>query len=257
MGAVSKGWLEIETAGGTIRTELKPGLTRVGGAGADVGLVDPPRGELHFWDDPPKLVYIGPEPAPTVDGEPVEERPLRPGDVVRWAGATLRYGAPAAAEPAPAVLEELPPERASAARGAVSEGGGAAWTRVRAGMLADLGLADRKATRRWQDAVLRGEFDPDACARDLLAGSSVQGGDARLLERSARLLRDFLMTPLATGSRGAARRMRGAAKSGTAFVVAQGIVILIYTAILGTMMVLARLKWGWSFDELFDRVLGR
>lgn len=243
--------MEIEQGGASTRVELRPGLTRVGGSGADFVIAGAPRGELHFWSDPPKLLYLGAGSPPRVGGRPIEEHGLSSGDRIEWAGARILYRSSA---PAPALIEEIPlPPSALAEK----SGAERAWTRVRAGMLVDLGLADARAQRRWQDAVLRGEFDADACARELIGESRLAADDPRLLERSARLLRDFLMTPLASGARGAVRRMRGAARSGTAFVVSQILVVLVYTAILGTMMVIARLKWGWSFDSFFDQVLGR
>ena len=132
-----------------------------------------------------------------------------------------------------------------------------AWERVRAGLAIDLGAANRKAVTRWQEAVLGNAFDPDACARELLGDGSLSPNDPRLLERSGRLLRDFLMASLQRGVQGASRKIRSQARSGTAYLVANAIAISIYTLIVLVVMVLMRLKWGTSFDGMFDFILGR
>jgi hypothetical protein len=122
-------------------------------------------------------------------------------------------------------------------------------------MLFELGLADRAAARRWQEAVLRGEFDPDAAARELEQGASAVPGDPRLLERSGRLLRDLLMAPYQRGLRGAGRRVRGAARSGVAFLVAQVVIVLVFALLFAVVLLVVRLRWGWSVDGFLDRVL--
>src|SRR5690606_5569118 len=104
-----------------------------------------------------------------------------------------------------------------------------AWHLVRAGLLADLGLADRAAVKRWQDAVVRNEFDADAAARDLSQGAQASEADPRLVERSARLLRDFLMASFQRGVQGAGRRVRNATRTGVAMIVAQLVAVGVYT----------------------------
>jgi hypothetical protein len=288
---MSRGWLEIQDAGASARLELRAGLTRIGGPGADFVLRSAPRGELHVWDDPPRIVYLGAGDPPRfggAGGAPVEERDLVSGDAFEWAGARIRFEGTAASAK-PVVLEEIPialpgkPARPAAAGGAAlaarpvaepldltardeptragtlrSESPESlAWARVRAGLLVELGLSDDARTRRWQEAVMRGEFEPDACARELNATATVGSDDPRLSDRTVRLLRDLLMAPLQRGLRGAGRRARSAARGGAAFLVAQLLVVLVYTGILVVTMVVVRLKWNYSFDGLFDRVLGR
>lgn len=268
-------WLEIESSEGETRWALGPGLTRLGGPGTDLVVAGAPPGELHFWDDPPKVVFVGSGVGPRLNGIVVGEAPLVPGDRVEWGEVRVRYQgsvaaplfeepvapvaqaiqsaqAPLPGTPTPAPLAPTPPPVAVA--GDVSE---RAWARVQAGMAVDLGVADRRSVVRWQEAVMRREFDADACARDLLSAGSIRSDDPRLLDRAGRLLRDFLMSSATRGIRGAGRRARTKVRSGAAMVVAQGITIGIYTAILLVTMILARIKWGWSYDLIFDRVTGR
>lgn len=237
--------LEIEADGATRRLPLARGLTRVGGPGCEVVLEGAGADQLHLWDDPLKLVFVGKGELPSVDGAPVEERALGGGETLAWRGARLvlrRLGAPVIQEiPLPAPAPARPDERS--------------WARVRAGLLFELGLADRAAARRWQEAVLRGEFDPDAAARELEHGASAPPGDPRLLERSGRLLRDLLMAPYQRGLRGAGRRVRGAARSGVAFLVVQGVVLLVMTLLLAVVLLVLRLRWGWSVDGFLDRLV--
>ena len=137
----------------------------------------------------------------------------------------------------------------------LEEGEIRAWRRLQSGILVERGLADRREARRWQEAVQRGEFDPDACARDIVGGSPVGGEDPRLLERAAILQRDLLMTPLQRGVRGAGRRARGATRSGVAFLIAQGMAILVYTLVILIVLLLGRMQKGLSLDGMLDRIL--
>lgn len=268
-------WLEIESSEGETRWTLGPGLTRLGGPGTDLVVAGAPPGELHFWDNPPKVVFVGSGVGPRLNGIVVGEAPLVPGDRVEWGEVRVRYQGSVAPLPieeplapvaqaiqpaqaplpgAPALATLAPTNASVAAAGGVSE---RAWSRVQAGMAVDLGMADRRSAARWQEAVMRREFDADACARDLLSAGSIRSDDPRLLDRAGRLLRDFLMSSVTRGIRGAGRRARTKVRSGVAMVVAQGITIGIYTAILLVTMMLARIKWGWSYDQFFDRVTGR
>jgi hypothetical protein len=109
----------------------------------------------------------------------------------------------------------------------------------------------------WQEAVLQQEFDADGCARAALAAADKFAlDDPRVIERCGTLLRDFLMSSLQRGVRGAGRNLRTKAKSGSAFLMANFIALLIYSGMVLVMMLLARFKWNTSFDELFDLVLG-
>ena len=131
--------------------------------------------------------------------------------------------------------------------------GGASWTRVRAGMMVELGLADKTAVRTWQESVMRGEFAPDACARDISLGVDVDGEDPRLMERSGRLLRDFLMASTMSGAGGARRKARQAGKKGAAIFLSQLFVLIVYTLIILVVMALLHAKWPETFfDPLFD-----
>jgi hypothetical protein len=253
--AVKDTWMDIEIGGVTSRADLKSGLTRLGGPGADVVIPGAPEGELHFWSDPPKLVHVSGQTPLEVAGSRKHELELKGDEAVVWGRVTLRYHGAAA------VLEEIPiadsePPAPSRAAGSSSDGG-RAWSRVQAGIAVELGMADKSAVKRWQEAVLRNEFDADACSREVLAGGGVSVDDPRVVERAGRLLRDFLMSGLQRGVKGAGRKVRAQARSGTAYVVANLIAISVYTAIVMVVMVLARLKWDISFDGAIDFILGR
>ena len=245
---VSNHWIEIEGPEGTRKVELERALTRVGGAGADVELGGVSRGELQLWNDPPKAIWMGGEGGPRIGGASLEERQLAHGDRLVWSDWTIRFH-----EAAPeAVLEEVAvPKKAPRPRKAPQ-----AWNRIKAGILVEQNLADKRVVKLWSDAVVRGEFEADAAAREVLASSAIDDDDPRLLERSARLLRDFLMTPVQRGARGAGRKVRGAAKNTAAAAVAQFIIVGIILAMTFVGMVLARLKWGTSFDGWIDAILG-
>lgn len=247
-------WLEVLDGSAPARVALRRGLTRVGGPGADRGLAAWSGGELHFWDGPPRVLFVGDGERPRVNGRAFDESPLAEGDAIEWAGARLvfRRSAP--------VLEEIPFEevapatRAGASPGAALERLG---TWVLAGVLAEQGIGSRKGTKRWQDAVLRGEFDADACARDLLRDGAPAPDDARVTVRAERLFRDLVMAPVTRGVSGTSRRVRLAAKGGTAMIVAQLLAISVYTLIVLVVFLLIRVKWDVSFDGLFDRLVGR
>lgn len=134
-------------------------------------------------------------------------------------------------------------------------GGPRNWRRVKAGLLVELGLADKGAARRAQDAVRTGSFDVDAAASELLGTSGVDDGDSRLSERSARLARDLMMTPLQRGARGVARRTRQATRSGVAWLVTQAVVVGFVALMVFVALVVARYQWGLSVDQALDRVL--
>lgn len=246
LAAVTEHWIEIEGPGGAREHHLDRALTRVGGAGADVVLEGTSRGELQLWNDPAKAVWLGGSGGPRLGGADLDERLLSDGDRIEWAGWCLTYRE----STAEAVLEEVRVPRARGA--AIPEG----WRRIKAGILVEQGLADRQVVKLWSDAVVRGEFQPEACAREILAASEIPDDDPRVLERSSRLLRDFVMTPVSRGARGAGRKVKGAAKNTAAAAVAQFIIVGIILLMTFVGMVLARLKWDTSFDGWIDAILG-
>jgi hypothetical protein len=106
--------------------------------------------------------------------------------------------------------------------------------------------------KRWQDAVGRGDFDPDACAGDLLdsgAAVPVASDDPRLLERSNRLLRDFVKPRV---KRSVARPAGLSAKEVAAFVLSQVLVFAIYGATVIAALVAIRSHYKTSIDGLLD-----
>lgn len=246
-------WIELTDARGTRhRHSLREGLTTIGGRRGDVALADTDGDQLHIWDRPPKLLFVGAGEPPKVNGRAAEEHALRSGDVIEWRGARLEFSGLAFAQ-----LEEieLPPEPAPVApvaTGATSED--PAWNRLRAGLLVELGLAEPQAARRWQDAILRSEFEPESCARDLLSSSSVPAGDPRLLERATRLQRDLIMSPVQRGLRGQTRRIRSAASNWFAMVLMQLLVLVVFMALFGVALFIVRVRWEWSVDAYLDRL---
>ncbi|MEM9383374.1 MAG: hypothetical protein AAGB93_25755, partial [Planctomycetota bacterium] len=275
-----------------IVTPLRPGLTRIGPPGSR-GVhveIDGASGELHVWDEPPKVVRVRGDDALIVDGDMVEEVDLAGGASFAWCGAKFRFEAPAAvleeivdeppaarpapvprpgavARPAPvAVPSSAPPPVApatpagptQAVHGDRVELDGAelvAWRRMAAGLLVELSLAEKRATKRWQSAVMEREWDPDAAARDILSASGEATSDPRFLERAGRLERDLLMASFQRGIKGASRRARGAARNTTAFLVANVIAIACYSAIILALLILARVKYDWSLDGIIDRMV--
>ncbi len=295
-------WIEWTGRDGTRRrVELKRGLTVVGGARADVQVEGVENDQLHVWDQPAKLIFVGFGEAPTVNGAPFEERELKTGDVVHWRGLRLEFGGLMSA-----VIEEIPlaepvrpaasarpgaqasfagsppPSPSTAAgQGAVGAAAGASigapvgtvgaalpgapggsfgvdeiyWRRLKAGMAVELGLAEPSVARRWQDAVMRSEFDADACARDVLA-TATGVTDLKLGERSTRLQRDLVMAPVAATARGSARKLKGAAQSMAAMLISQLVVLSVSLLLVMLALFVLRVRWQWSVDGFFDRISG-
>jgi hypothetical protein len=242
--AVGAWVLEVEEGGSVRREPLAPGLTRVGGPGCEVTLARAGADQLHVWDDPPKLVFVGKGERPRVEGLAVDEIALGGGERVEWLGAWLRL-APSADG-----------GRQAAAAPSASSADDPAWTQVKAGMLFELGLADRALAKRWQQAIARGQFDADACARELVQSSRAAPGDRRLQERSTRLLRELLMGPGQRPARASAREERTESRSLFGLVLMQVIVIVSQVFLFSVVLVVVRWRWGWSIDGLIDKLLG-
>ena len=114
-------------------------------------------------------------------------------------------------------------------------------------------MGDKAAIKRWQAAVLRGEWDPDTAAREILQGTDPAA--PALLERASRVQRDLLMSAFQRGMRGAARKARGAARGGSAFVVANVVAVSVYSLLVAALAVLLRARYGWSLDGGIDGLL--
>lgn len=288
--AVNAGWLEWKDGDRTQRTPLRAGLTLIGGVDGDIPCQASGSDQLQVWDDPPKLVLVGAGGLPRVGSREGSELTLEPGDVIRWHDSEFAFGCgglarsdPYATEPAhpssgggdEAALEEFDlgstgeqaalPRRVREAQprsqniveavagiDEPSKPDAVAWARVKAGLFVELGIADPHVTRVWQQSIARGEFDANACTRDVLRVSHFPESDPRLVERCSRLERDLIMSPLQAGARGASRRAKRAAKGGLAFLVAQLAVMLVFTAILAVMLLVARIQWDFSVDALLD-----
>ncbi len=281
--AMGSAWIEVVGRdGGRRRSELKRGLTVVGGAKADVAIDGVEGDQIHVWDQPPKAIFVGFGESPSCAGVRFEERELKSGDVLEWRGLRLEFGGLMSA-----TIEELPlaPAPPRFADGASRSGGAAAtisapaasapasqlggpsspaalpgvdelyWRRLKAGMAVEIGAADAAVARRWQDAVLRGEFDADACARDIL-GAAPGLTDLKLGERATRLQRDLVMAPVAATARGNARKLKGAVQNTAAMVIAQFVVFSICLVLVMLALFVLRLRWNWSIDGFFDRLAG-
>lgn len=248
-------WLEIEDGGETRRVPLAGSLTRIGGASPEVSMAGLPPGEVHVWSEPPKVVLVAGTARLAVNGVEGREGLLADGDQIEWGDTRIRFRREASA----AVLEEIPVEAPPPVQsGPAPSDGGAAWVRVRAGMYVDLGLSDKATVKGWQDSVMRGDFAPEACARDLSAGVDLDGDDPRLVERSGRLLRDFLMSSTMSGVGGVRRRARQAGKKGAAILISQLVVLAVYTLIILVVMFLLHAKWPeLFFDPLFDKAFNQ
>ncbi len=235
-------WLDVDLGAGPQRRPLGRGLTLVGGDQGDLAVPGTGGDRLHVWDQPPKLVFVGEGEAPRVNGRVGDEVALQGGDVIEWGGARLVFGTEAA------TIEELPADTSAG----LTADERVVWQRLQAGLLVELGLADGRVARRWQDAVVRGEFEPDACGRDILAASQSHAGDPRLLERSARLMRDLVMAPAQRGFAGARRQARRATRHGLAWVVSQLVVAAIFFLLAVLALFVIRVRWGWSVDAALD-----
>jgi hypothetical protein len=129
-----------------------------------------------------------------------------------------------------------------------------AWRRVKAGLLVEAGLADRKAAARWQEAVLAGRFDADRAAEELLAAPRAEATESQLERRAAELARDLVMAPRMRGLSGAARKAREAGRRGIAWIVVQILVVLVFAGLFAASLLTARYV-GHDLHAPLDRVL--
>lgn len=251
-GVPMESWLEVVQHGKRRRHALRPGLTRVGGPGCELEVSIHGADQLHVWDEPARLLFVGTGERPRIQGSTAEMWPLSAGDRIEWHDLVLTFDR----KPSAARLEEIePPAPAPVERDQGPQG--RAWRRVRAGLLFEMGLTDRAAAKHWQESIQRGVFDPDACAADLVTAEPDGVVAERVLDRSGRLLRDLVMQPLLRGVDGAKRAVRGAARTGLAYLVTQVLVTLVFMALFLAVLLVVRLRWGWSVDGMLDGLLER
>lgn len=251
---MSAPWLTLRTAKEERRVPLDRAVLRLGAGGADVPIAGVDSGQLHVWSQPPKVVRVGGGPELVVAGRRVDEAMLEPGTTAVWGPLTLSLDGGAR------VLEELPSDEPVRGAGGGDRRGlgpnaARAHDRLVAGILVELGLAPKDAAKRWQASVVKGEWDADACAREVLDQGAVTSEDPRVLERAGRLQRDLVMASFQRGLRKAGRNMRGMARQGSAILIANVVAFLCYSLILLAVAVLLRVRWEWSFDDLIDRGL--
>ena len=63
------------------------------------------------------------------------------------------------------------------------------------------------------------------------------------------------MSAFQRGVRGAARKARGAARGGSAFVVANLVAVSVYSLLVAALAVLVRARYDWSLDSSIDGLL--
>jgi hypothetical protein len=249
---VSGSWLDIRGPEGTRREVLREGVTRLGGPGADIVIPGVGADQLHVWNRPPRVLFLGSGARPLADTTAFDDRLLKPGDAFEWAGHRFLYGGEAASEHQ-ASLEELPSAQPVAS---VAPAGSEArlLARLRAGLACDLALVDGAAAKRWREAVQAGRFDADLCARELLARPLGAEAEQRLLERAGTLQRDFLMAPLLSGPAAARRKLRESSRGLVAFLLTQGLALVIFTMLIAAALLVLRGQ-GRSIDSYLDRLL--
>lgn len=125
-----------------------------------------------------------------------------------------------------------------------------------AGVLAERKLAPKDAVKRWQSAVLAGEFDAQRAAADLLDDAQLEAWPTPAAQRSSGLLRDLLMSSKFSGGAGAARKAREAGRGFFAYVLTQIGITLVFALLFVAGLLLARAQ-GHAIDPLLDQLLGR
>ncbi|MFT4709978.1 MAG: hypothetical protein ACI8Q9_001104 [Planctomycetota bacterium] len=131
-----------------------------------------------------------------------------------------------------------------------------AWRRLRAGMLVELGNADKKLAKTWQERVRAGDFDVDLCTDQILRAGPLkpEREEEAVLTRTTRLERDLIMTPLSKGVSSKTRKARGAAKNGAAALIVQFIVVGIFCILTFFFLLVAAMK-GVQFDPFFQSII--
>jgi hypothetical protein len=244
-------WVEVRAGGRAVRRPFGPGPLALDPSGA-IAPAKSAGERLVLFPEPLRAVFEGRGEPPRLAGRELVQARFERGDVLHWRGLEIRVG------PREAALEELPAQAlpgAAGPAGPAGAAGGAAWKCVKAGLLVEIGLAEGAAARRAQESVIERAFDPAAAAAEILRASGVSDGDPRLLERSARLMRDLIMAPLQRGVPGARRRLRRAATSGFAWLLSQFIVVGTVMLLLAVALLASRARWKVSVDGALDRVL--
>ncbi len=258
---MTRAWLTLaggDASASGARSELKPGLTMLGGVRGDIPVPGSGGDCVHLWSDPPKLIFVGAGDPPRVNGHVAMEEPLHHGDRIEWRGLVATFGC--AGGPPP--LQELPtdwhsPE--SVAQQSVSADGGAShgdteWRWLKAGIAAELALADRDVIKRWQGAATRGEFNAEAASKELLASApELAERDPRLTERCSRLMRELLMSSVS--KRPTRQESTKPGRGGCGFFLGQLIILPLVALIVFAGMLVARTRFGQSIDALLDRIV--
>lgn len=223
--------------------ELPEAPCTVGGPGADLELPGLGAGLLRV-DVGRRLLECPAGSAALIhQGREFERLALTDGLVFEWAGLSLRFDDEAR-------LDAIAPRETALEEAVAPE----PWLRLKAGILVDMGRADKRAARRWQDAVADGSFDAQAAAAEILAASAVDDDDSALLERCSRLGRDFLMQPTLRGARGAARATRKAGRNLFAMLLTQLTIVAVFAFLFALGLLVARHQ-GVGIDGLLDSVL--
>jgi hypothetical protein len=258
-----RAWLKL--AGGDVGAsgahfELKPGLTMLGGVRGDIPVPGSGGDCVHVWSDPPKLIFVGAGDPPRVNGHVAMEESLHDGDRIEWRGLVATFGC----EGGPPRLQELPADWHSPevvanppvpAGPRTSESADAAeWRWLKAGMAAELALADREVIKRWQGAAARGEFNAEAASKELLASApELDERDPRLTQRCSRLMRELLLSSVSKRPTRLESAKQG--RGGCGFFLGQLIVLSLVALIVIAGMLVARTRFGQSIDAILDRLV--
>ncbi len=258
-----RAWLILsagDASASSARFELKPGLTMLGGVRGDISVPGSGGDCVHLWSDPPKLIFVGAGDPPRVNGRVAMEESLHDGDRIEWRGLAATFGC----EGGPPPLQELPAHWHSPEAGAneptaadsvaAESAAGAEWRWLKAGIAAELALADREVIKRWQSAASRGEFNAEAASKELLASApDLAERDSRLTERCSRLMRELLMSSVSKRP----TRLESAkpGRGGCGFFLGQLIILPLVALIVIAGMLVARTRFGQSIDGILDRIV--
>ncbi len=258
-----RAWLIVaggDASASGARFELKPGLTMLGGVRGDIPVAGSGGDCVHLWSDPPKLIFVGAGAPPRVNGRVAMEESLHDGDRIEWRGLIATFGC----EGGPPPLQQLPAdwhspdvvasEPAAADPRTAESAGGAEWRWLKAGIAAELALADRDVIKRWQGAATRGEFNAEAASKELLASAAeLAERDPRLTERCSRLMRELLMSSVS--KRPTRLEAVKPGRGGCGFFLGQLIILPLVALIVIAGMLVARTRLGQSIDGILDRTV--
>lgn len=237
------------------RIEARPPGCTLGDPGSGnplPGVSGAEAGRLELLGPPWRLRVVEGATALVVGGRAVVETPLEPGQPVGWGEWELELELEL--EPLPTPVGEAP--GAGVQTPVWREAGEpAAWRWLKAGLVVELGLAERASAKEVQESVRAGQFSAERAAARVLAVAPIADDDARLLARVSVLTRDLVMAPTLRGAGRAARAGRGCVRGFLAFSLVQLAGFVLFTLLVFALFL--GLRWqGTSLDAHADRLLG-